>query len=106
MQARKRIVADRTLGNDLLAGSNASGLSTSTVATSALSNKSRDLRSCALAGLYGFRRLAFGIPSFSRSPSDAGQFVPAFATHRLKSDQRTQMSDPMAAQQPFQPPRR
>ena len=53
MQTRERIVSDR--------GSNARGLSTSTVATSALRNRSRDLRSCALAGLYGFRRLAFGI---------------------------------------------
>jgi hypothetical protein len=32
-----------------------------------------------------------------------GQFVPATAALRLKSDQRTQMSDAMAARQPFQP---
>ena len=32
-----------------------------------------------------------------------GQFVPAAATLGLKSDQRAQMSDPMAARQPCQP---
>src|SRR5882757_3608732 len=42
-------------------GSSARGLSTSTVATSALRGKSRDLRSCAVAGSYGLFRLALGI---------------------------------------------
>ena len=37
----------------------------------------------------------------SRNSSDNS--VPAVAARRLKSDQRTQMSDPMAARQPFQP---
>jgi hypothetical protein len=34
------------------------GSSTSTAATSALRNKSRDRRSCTFAGLYGFLRFA------------------------------------------------
>ena len=61
IQAGERIVADRTQGDDLLARLQPQRISTSTVATSALRSRSRDLRSCAMAGLCGFRRLAFGI---------------------------------------------
>jgi hypothetical protein len=60
MQTPERVVADRTQSDDLLPRL-ASGLSASTAATSALRGKSRDCRSCALAGPCGFLRLALGI---------------------------------------------
>ena len=35
--------------------------------------------------------------------SSRGQIIPPAAAFRLKSDQRTQVSDPVATRQPFQP---
>jgi hypothetical protein len=49
MEASERIVADRKQATIFSSGSSASGFSTSTIATSALRNRSRDLRSYALA---------------------------------------------------------
>ena len=53
---------------------------------------------------FGFDRKIYSIDASDYLLAQQfGQFVPAAAAHRLKSDQRTQMSDPMAARQPFQP---